>query len=449
MVQRRHFAWSNYLGTTALVAGSIWQPALYAQVSAWPQPVDARQTLAAVAEPLPAPSPSDPLTLPDLERLALTHNPSIARFQAAVNGARGNWLQVGLLPDPTVGYEGQQLGSGGRAEQHGIAFGQEFILRSKLQLNREIAGQEITRVTQQLAAQQQRVITDVRTGFYEILLAQRQLDIVLDIEKISQAGVRAANTLLNAKEVSRVDLLQSQLELENAQILTRNAQNRYQAAWQSLVAVLGLPALNPQPVVGDVESGLLDREWQPTLERVLSCSPEVAGAAATVERSRRSLERARIEPRPNLSVDAVYNVIDNGINGDDANIMVTVPVPVWNRNQGAIAQAHADVVAAERAFDQLLLRLQSQLAPVFERYSNAKNQVQRYRATILPTAKETLQLTQRSYEAGEMGFVNLLTVQRTFAQTNLNYLQSLRELRLAEVELDGLLLRDSLAATEK
>lgn len=398
-------------------------------------------------EVIAVPERDEPLTLDSLEEMALVHNPSIARFQAAVTAARGNWLQVGLLPNPTVGYEGQQLGSGGRAEQHGIMVGQEFIRGGKLQLSRQVAAQEVARAQQQLATQQQRVITDVRIAFYEILLAKQQLDVAQEIERISEAGTNAAETLLKAKEAGRIDLLQAQLERENARILTQNARNRYTAAWQGLTAVLGLPDMPPQPITGDVEIARATFEWQASLDRLLSSSPEISAAAVNIERARWQVERARAEPRPNVTVDAVYNVVDNGIDGeDDANITVSVPVPLWNRNQGAISQAQAEVAGAQRALEQLELRLQSQLAPVFERYANAKSQVERYREIILPAANETLELTRRSYEAGETGFISLLTVQRTFSQTSLSYLQALRELRLAEVELEGLLLRDSLSA---
>ena len=100
------------------------------------------------------------------------------------------------------------------------------------------------------------------------------------------------------------------------------------------------------------------------------------------------------------------------------------------------------------ALERLELNLQSRLAPVFERYSSALNQVTRYRTRILPAAQQTLEYTRRLYEAGEFGYINLLTAQRTYAQTNLAYLESLRQLREATVTIDGLLLSDSLKADE-
>lgn len=70
--------------------------------------------------------------------------------------------------------------------------------------------------------------------------------------------------------------------------------------------------------------------------------------------------------------------------------------------------------------------------------------MERYRQAILPATQETLDRTRKMYEAGETNFLSLLTAQRTFSQTNLNYLEALRELRVSEMEIEGLLLRDSL-----
>ena len=123
-----------------------------------------------------------------------------------------------------------------------------------------------------------------------------------------------------------------------------------------------------------------------------------------------------------------------------------MPIPVFNRNQGTILKAQHEIVAAERNLQQLELGLESRLAAVYEQYANARNQVERYREAILPAAEESLDLTRKMYVAGETGFLALLTAQRTFSQTNLNYLEALRALRTAEAEIEGLLLRGSLNA---
>ncbi len=92
------------------------------------------------------------------------------------------------------------------------------------------------------------------------------------------------------------------------------------------------------------------------------------------------------------------------------------------------------------------LDLQNRLAVVFERYANALSQVNRYLTRILPAAQESLELARRGNAAGEFGYLSLLTPQRAFFQTNLNYLESLCELRAASAEIDGLLLTNNLQA---
>jgi len=181
------------------------------------------------------------------------------------------------------------------------------------------------------------------------------------------------------------------------------------------------------------------------LQRLLTTSPQVSAAVANIEQARAALARAQVEPKPNINVQGVVNWRDNGAAGrSDGGIQVTVPVPVWNRNQGGIAEAIAEIRAAERSLEQLELNLQQQLAPVFEQYQNARSQVERYQTRILPAAQETLEITRKSFEAGETGYLHQLTAQRTNSQTQLNYLDALRKLREAEIEIDGLLLMNSL-----
>jgi outer membrane protein, heavy metal efflux system len=148
-----------------------------------------------------------------------------------------------------------------------------------------------------------------------------------------------------------------------------------------------------------------------------------------------------------VTVQGLVNWRDNGAGGrSDGQIMVGLPIPAWNRNQGGITQAYNEVVAAERGLEQLELDLQNRLAPVYERYANSQNQVQRYRTRILPAARDTLDLTRQLYEKSEIDYITLLTAQRTYSQTSLNYLDALRELRASEIELQGMLLRGSLEA---
>ena len=394
---------------------------------------------------VPSATAHEALSLTELESMALSSNPAIARASAAVAAAQGAALQAGLPQNPRVGYEGQQIGSDGQAEQHGLLIGQEFIRHEKRTLSREVACREVQMAQHRLAAQRARVSTDVRIAFYRALRAQRQIDMSSELLRLGQQSYKTAETLFQAKEIARTDVLQAQIEVDMAVTALDTARNQHTSAWKQLGAVTGYRDLPITSLAGDLFAPPPDWDFDSVLSWLRGNSPEIAEAMANVERARFNLQRQCVEPRPNLSVEGLYNFVDNGIGGQpDAGLLVSIPVPVWNRNQGAIQQARYQVVVAEQSLAQLELAMQQRLAPVFERYANAKNMVAQYGQRILPAAAETLKLTQSTFEVGEIGYTNLLIVQRSYRQQQGIYLDAAEALRLSEAEINGLLLTGSL-----
>ncbi|QDU95056.1 TolC family protein [Lignipirellula cremea] len=419
---------------------------------AWQQPGEAEAApgdlpVLESTEVIPRPQalPAGGLTILALEEMAMRGNPSLAEARARVEAARGKWVQVGLLPNTELGYSGQQLGSNGQAEQNGVYLAQEFVRGGKLRLNREVVAQEIQKAEQAWATQQQRVQTDVRLNAYAVLVAQRRNEIADRLAEIARQSVETAEALQQAQEVSQLDVVRTRVELQTAELLLKNARNRYTAAWKQLTAVLGSPGLPPQPLQGNLEevNGELDPEQ--VLARLIAQSPEMAAALIEVQRARWAVDRAIAEPSPNVDVQAIVQQ-DNGIGGTDANLQVSLPIPWLNRNQGGIRQAHAEVDAAARAVDRLELSFQERLASVFQRYASARNQVVDYsrKGGILENAGVALQYVRQGYQAGEVGYLDLITAQRTYSQTNLAYVEALGDLWAAKIEIDGLLLKGSL-----
>jgi cobalt-zinc-cadmium efflux system outer membrane protein len=105
------------------------------------------------------------------------------------------------------------------------------------------------------------------------------------------------------------------------------------------------------------------------------------------------------------------------------------------------------VSQARRNAARVELDLRRRLALEFQLYADARIQAETYATEILPKAKETISLVQRGYELGELGYLEFLTAQRTYSQTNLAYLNALSDLWTSWSQLEGLLLSGSLNAT--
>ena len=410
---------------------AVIEPPVQQEIVSVPEPVVVRD------------AESGPLSLDGLEQMALENNPSIAEAWASVQAARGKWVQAGLPPNPRLGYSGQQLGSGGQAEQHGVYVEQEFIRGGKLGLGRAVANQEIVHAEQQLEVQRRRVITDVRMGFYAVLCAQRRMELTEELVRIGNQATKAAQVLFEKKEGSRRDLLQARIESRSAQTFLQQARNQHVAAWRMLAAVLGSPQMPPRTLTGKLDEAATKHAWEQSLQRLLSDSPEMAAAFVQVERARWAVDRARAQAVPDVNVQGIVQS-DNSTGSNNGALLVSIPIPVLNRNQGGIQQAESELVAAERSAQRMELALQHRLAPVFEHYLSSRDRVDNFRGGILRDAEESLKLTRQGYEAGELSFLNLLTAQRTYFQANLNYVEALCRTWAASAEIDGLLLRNSL-----
>jgi cobalt-zinc-cadmium efflux system outer membrane protein len=385
------------------------------------------------------------MTLEELQNLAVSNNPTLIQAQAAIESARANWVQVGLYPNPNVAYMATQIGDRGTAGQQGGYIEQQFVRGRKLPLNREVAERDIAIAQRDFLSQRMRIENDVRIHFYNALVAQQVVGISEELLGIGDKALGAANELFKAKEGSRIDVLQARIEVNGARIGLTNAQNRRVAAWRRLVAVAGVPALEETPLVGDLYVNIPELTWEHSLGRILSESPELASTRIGVERALWALRRARAEPVPNVTVQAGPQY-DLGANQSITNVNVAIPVPLFNYNQGNVRAAEAEFRSARAAVSRQELALTNRLAIAYERYANSRNQVERYRQDILPDAREALELVTAGYRHGELGFLSVLTAQRTYFNTNLAYLEAIRELWESSIAMEGLLLTDSLQA---
>ena len=384
------------------------------------------------------------LTVEAIEQLALANNPSLGQASARVRALRGKYVQVGLAPNPTAGYSASEVGQDGRAGQQGGYAGQEFITGGKLDKNRAIVAAEIDKAEQVLRATQRRVLTDVRSSYYRALVAQQRIETAKTLLEAMGEAVNASKKLLDSEEIPLAGLLQTEVEQQNAQIVHRMAENELSAAWQQLSAVVGDLDLPPQKLVGDPKALPNELDWDETLARITTLSPEMAAAMAELSRSRRALTRARVEPIPDVNTQFTVQY-DNSTDYTIAGIQATIPLPIWNKNQGGIRQAQAEISVASQNIDRVALDLKNRLASTFREYSNARTQADTYANEILPRAVRTFDLVERGYSLGELGYLDLLAAQKTYMQTNLAYLDSLNALWQSWTEIDGLLLTKSLS----
>src|SRR5262249_53273556 len=152
--------------------------------------------------------------------------------------------------------------------------------------------------------------------------------------------------LFEGGEVGRGDVLQAKVEADTISLGRVRALNAHRSAWQRLAIVTGMPELQPRPLVGDLRADLPEVKWEDAWFRLWTSSPELGAAQAKVAAASWAVKKACADRCPNWEVEVGY-AHDNATGFDTAAALATVPVPIWNRNQGAVRQAQGELAAAQ------------------------------------------------------------------------------------------------------
>jgi len=391
-------------------------------------------------------------TLEELERIALSHNPTLAQADAAIRAAAGLTLQAGLYPNPIMGYMAEELSlrAASKTSEHLFFMEQAIVTAGKLKHSRSIFAQEQLQEEANKEAQTLRVVNGVRLLYFEALGAQQMVELRRSLVEIARGADTTSQQLFNVGAADRPDLLEAQIERHQSEVDLMEAENDLDRVWRMLAAMVGNPSLERAPLEGDLEAEIPKLDPDSVLVTLLQESPEIKRAEAGVERARGVLRRAKAEPVPDalLRGGVGYNLERSeflgGSVGPEAFIEVGFRVPLFNRNQGNIAAAQAEIRRAEQEVTRLELELRSRLAVVYDRYLDSLGLVERYQTEVLPKAQEAYDLYLARFREMGAAYPQVLIAQRTLFQVRAQYVETLVELRQDDLLIRGMLLAGGL-----
>lgn len=382
------------------------------------------------------------MTLYEFEEMALANNPTIKQLSAAASRARGLRHQVGISANPTIGYSAGQVADKG-TDQHVLFIEREFVRGNKLALNRKVLSRATQAQMWEVETQRNRVLTDIRVRYYAAVASQRIRELAVDFSKISQKGAGIAKLRREALEGTQIDVLQAQIQLNEIDIRRQQAEYAFQGAWKELAAIAGMPYLPPTQLIENMKPEARTQDWDSTYESLIANSPELNAAQFRVSEARANLERQKAQPISNITAQLGAG-IDNGTGSGMINFQISAPLPSHNRNSGNISAAYAKYCQTTHEVKRIELAIKARLATVSRDYDSAHFSVIKYEKEILPKAQQTLDLSEEAYQAGELHFLNVLIVQRTYFESNLQYINAIKDLAQANAKIEGLLLTGGL-----
>ncbi|NTY40683.1 TolC family protein [Burkholderia diffusa] len=414
----------------------------HAQPSLSPAPA-ASGSAAPIVAPAPDALPSTSLTLSDALSAAARNNPALRGARADVDASAGALMQAGARPNPEVSFlqEGFR-----RAERTSTAMiNQTIELGGKRNARLDVASYGREAADASLDEQRAVVRADVTAAFYGLLAAQRQLQVTEESAAIAARSADLASRRAQAGKVSPVEATKAQVAAAAVLIEVATARGRVDVAREKLNAAMGGARTDRRDAVGDLEvvpavdplPALVERLDDAPLARIARAEMLRSNAAVSLERARRI---------PDVTVSAgVKRVTTGGVPDNQAVVGVSIPIPLFNTNKGALLEATHKAERANADLDRERARLRLDLTQAYANFEAAAQEARRLKTDILPGARTALDAMSRGYQLGKFGFLDVLDAQRTLFQGQSQYVRALADAHTARADI-GRLVGTPLAA---
>jgi len=363
-----------------------------------------------------------PKTLAEFVDLAQRSHPKLRSARASIETARGKAVQAKLYPNPVLaGFSPQIAGS---QSQWSGTVAQDLVTAGKLRLAQQAALREVQQSEYMLIRARFDVLREVRQSYYALLVSQRRVEIYKLLLDISKRSYEIGRQLAQAGEGTRADVLFWSIERDRAEVRLLNASVYIETGRRQLATAIALPRADIGTLDADLFEKLPQFELKALQEAVVQANAQPRAAEANIARAQWMLERAAVQPIPNINLMGGYQRQVGTPAMDQGLVQVMMTVPLFDRNQGNIRSARADIASSRADLRVIELDLATRAAQAIATYSTSQRLVEWYEEYILPKARETVSLTQMLYARGEVTFLSLLQAQRILTETELAFVEA-------------------------
>lgn len=391
-------------------------------------------------------APSNTFNLPQLIEQAQRGNRDLQAARYAIDIGRARLLQAGLRPNPTLDLSTRSDFLFNNEGEFGVAvaISQEFPIAGRILRQKDLARVDIALAEMEVAEAERKLADDVASKAYRLLVTQRKegsLDAILVAEekllKTSRARFRAA-------EVSELDVNTVQLDLQRLAMDRALLHNEQEALKVALNTLLGrdanaaltvvepLPESNPLPGLQQLE------------QKALQQRPDLKAALLGVDRAAAEKSLARSLRWQDWSVglefaqdkQSILGAPEQGVDRT-VGVSVSIPLPLFNKGQGLIAEADANR-------DQSLARVEALRASIRGEVAGAHAEATRLQAALAQFGEgssaisaRNIRLARQGYDMGLVPVFEVVQAQRQQSELVKAYVETLDQFLQALVRLNS------------
>lgn len=380
------------------------------------------------------------ITLDQAIALALQVNPDIAVAMRGREVESAQVLQAATRPNPTLSGQVEDLRSQNRIAT--IAISQQLETAGKRDKRIAAADATLAIADADIRITQAEISAKTYAAFYQVLAAQQAQTLTRELLQIATTSKETTAKRVLAGKVSPVEETKAKvaeaglkIDLANTSQQLASAKQRLGSLWAKglesnshidYIAVGELEKLNNIPTLDDLMTQLVD---SPRLKK--------ASLSITQKQTLSAIELSKQTPDVTLSLGAQRNEELGGIT--QAIIGLSIPIPLFDKNQGNLQSAKAREFQALDEKTALENQLQSELADAYSRRQLQVDAASMYKNDILQGAQSAYEAARKGFEFGKFSFLEVLDAQRTLFQAKTQFIQTLALARQAEADMQRIL----------
>ncbi|HAY78444.1 MAG TPA: hypothetical protein DCY79_01410 [Planctomycetaceae bacterium] len=378
-------------------------------------------------------------------QFALNQNPDIQAARKQMEAFAHQVPVAASLQDPMLGMTvfPEQVQTAAGQQEFALTANQKFPWHGKLSTRAELAESQTNVARAQLTAVELATISKVKRSYYELYFIQQTITVTEAEQKLLGEIRDVANARYKAGKASQQDLLRAELEISNVENQLIRLRQRLESAQARLARVLHIAPQTKLRALDRVPPEQVPRDLEWLQRQAVAARPELHAQLATLERDRRAVELALLDYMPDLTLGATWiDVASAGIspvaNGRDSFLLTAgINLPIYRKRlDSSVRSAEAKAVSTARSYDSLRDATLEEVMDLFAQAQSQRDLLTLFREDILPKARQTLEVSSRAYNTGEVDFLQLIDNWRQLLRYEINYQRLEASLRQTLAELE-------------
>ncbi|WKZ69964.1 MAG: TolC family protein [Melioribacteraceae bacterium] len=388
---------------------------------------------------------SGKLTIEKAVSLAVQNNPELKTLHYEIDALGAAKIQSGLMPNPEFEVEAENiLGSkdfnGFDNSEITAVLSQDILLAGKISKRVKVAETNISLAEWDYETKRIEIITDIRKAFQQALAVQLLIEKNEELIKVSKEFVVNLQKRVDAGKISPAEVSRAKIILNSLRIDLNRLKSEYENYKSELLSLIYQPDLTIDELIGELEYPV-DVPSYDSLLNQLTNNPKLKRYESEYDKQTAIVNLEESKAVPDLTISVGFKRL-NDAKANTFLVGASIPLLIFDRNQGAIQEAKIRVDQKQREYFSVKNRLTLQLNVLYKRLNTLIETAAQLNSESIPEAEDAFQIIKEGNLVGRFAIIDVLDAERTLFELQNQYLNIIGQIHSTQIEIEGLIAKE-------